>query len=212
MEIKDAFGYSEKIPEDIREIFVWLCQDLASLQDKWRFYTDLFSSEENTSLLSEIALSSFRIIEESLRNDMTLAICRLSDPALSSGKANLSIRTLTQNYSTMEIIKNLENDFIIACQPIRELRNKNVGHNDLNTRIEPIDNPLPGIKKSQIFNIIDLAEKILKSIFEIYDRDSELGFSVPIQIGGDDDLIYWLKKAKAENFNNNLSSDENDQS
>ena len=74
MEIKDAFGYSEKLPEDIKEIFVWLCQDLVSLQDKWRFYTDLFGSEENTSLLSELALSSFRIIEESLRNDMILRI------------------------------------------------------------------------------------------------------------------------------------------
>jgi len=200
MEIKDAFGYSEKLPEDIREIFVWLCQDLVSLQDEWRFYTDLFSSEENTSLLSELALSSFRIIEESLRNDMTLAICRLSDPARSSGKANLSIRTLTKNYSSVEIIRNLEHDFIKACQPVRELRNKNVGHNDLNTRIEPIDNPLPGIKKSQIVNIINLAEKILQSIFEIYDKDCELGFSVPTKIGGAADLIYWLKRAKSREF------------
>ena len=201
MEIKDAFGYSEKLPEDIREIFVWLCQDLISLQDKWRFYTDLFSSEENTSLLSELALSSFRIIEESLRNDMTLAICRLSDPARSSGKANLSVRTLTQNYSNVEIIRNLVHDFIKACQPVRELRNKNVGHNDLNTRIEPIDNPLPGIKKSQIVSIINLTEKILKSIFLIYDKDCELGFSVPVQIGGAADLIYCLKRARVKNFN-----------
>lgn len=200
MEIKDAFGYSEKLPEDIREIFVWLCQDLVSLQDKWRFYTDLFSSEENTSLLSELALSSFRIIEESLRNDMTLAICRLSDPARSSGKANLSIRTLTQSHSNVEITRNLEHDFIEACQPVRELRNKNVGHNDLNTRIEPIDNPLPGIRKSKIVSIINLAEKILKSIFLIYDKDCELGFSVPAHIGGAADLIYWLKRARVKNF------------
>jgi len=192
----DVFGYNQKLPENIREIFMWLCQDVASIQYKWSFYLELFSSQENTALLSDLAQSSFNIIEESLRADLTMAICRLSDPPQSEGKKdNLSLLTLTQQCGRIDNVTELLRDFRDTCKPVRQYRNKRVGHNDLNTTIKPHDNPLPEIGRGQIDRIVQLASKILNAISQHYASDLELSFK-PFAIGGANDLIYWLKVAK----------------
>ena len=187
----DTFGYDEKLPEDIRDIFMWLCQDVAALYYKWHFYSELYSKEENTKLLSRLALSSFNIIEESLRSDLTMSICRLRDPACTAGKHNLSFEALIKK-SSIDGMDELLEEFQDACEPIRQYRNKRVGHNDLKTTIEPHENPLPGIGKRDIDNILAIAGRILNSIYQNY-TNSELGFDYPLYIGGADTLLYWLK-------------------
>lgn len=190
----NTFGYDSRLPEDIREIFMWLCQDVASLQNKWGFYLGLFADQKNAALLSDLARASFQIIEETLRNDMTMSICRLSDPPRSMGKDNLSLPALAQQCDDVDSVSELLKDFLDACKPVRQYRNKRVGHNDLNTTIKPRDNPLPGIGRSQIERILQLASAILNTIYQRY-VDGELYFT-PLQVGGADDLIYWLKIAK----------------
>jgi len=191
----DWFGYSSALPEEIREVFVWLCQDVAALQNKWGFYLELFSSEDNTGLLSDIAGSFFQAVEESLRNDMTMAICRLSDPPRSFGKTNLSLETLVRRCSGLPDIEGLLTEFQNACEPVLRHRNKRIAHNDLGTRIKPRDNPLPGIGRNEVDRILQLAGRILNVVYQ-HHTDGELCFR-PWQIGGVEGLIYWLKAGKA---------------
>lgn len=191
----NTFGYDPALPEDTREIFMWLCQDVAAVHSKWRFYLELFSSEEHTGLMSDLARSSFQIIEESLRSDMTMSICRLSDPIEYGRHRNLSLQTLGQHCGGIGNVNELLGDFLEACEPIRQYRNKRVGHNDLAMTIEPHDNPLPGIGRGQIDRVLELASAILNTIYQNY-VDSELAFAHPIFIGGADALIYCLESAK----------------
>lgn len=192
--LNDAFGYDPRLPDNIREVFMWLCQDIASLRNKWSFYLELFGSKGNTELLSELARASFQIIEESLRDDMTMAICRLSDPPQSMGKNNLSLPTLVHRFGELDTAAELLKDFLGACEPVRQYRNKRIGHNDLNTTIRPQDNPLPGIGRKHIDRIVQLAEQILNGIYQRF-VDGELFFK-SAHIGGADALIFWLKMAK----------------
>jgi len=173
---------------------MWLCQDVTSLQSKWSLYLKLFSNQEDTMLLSELALGFFQVIEESLRNDMAMAICRLSDPPKSMGKDNLSLRTLVEQYDECASVSDLLKDFVAVCEPIRQYRNKRVGHNDLNTTINAKENLLPGIGRNQIDSILQLAGAILNAIYQQF-VDGELYF-MPFQIGGADDIIHWLKIAR----------------
>ncbi len=192
---ENAFGYDSQIPESIREIFMWLCQDVAALQSKWDFYLELYDKEENTALLSDLASWSFNIIEESLRNDMTMTICRLCDPSISFGsKENLSLATLVKNCPDIPDLGRQLAEFQVACQPISTWRNKQVGHNDLRTRILPRENPLPGITKSQIDKIAKLASTILSTVALHYTH-GELVFHT-ISRGGAEDLIFWLKSGQ----------------
>jgi hypothetical protein len=141
MPMNDPFGYIPKLPDNIRNIFMRLCQDVYSLRSKWEFYLDLFDSKENAELISELARASFQIIEESLRNDMIMAICRLSDPSQSSPKSkkkdNLSLCTLFEQLDGPNKAPKLLENFLVACESVRQFRNKLVGHNDLKTRIKP---------------------------------------------------------------------------
>ena len=190
----DVFGYDLRLPVDIREIYMWLCQDVASLQNKWSFYMELFGSQENTALLSDLAQSSFNIIEESLRGDLTMSICRLSDLPQSMGKDNLSLAILAQRCDKIDNVVELLKDFLHACEPVRRYRNRRVAHNDLNTSIKSRDNPLPGIGRGQIDGILLLASKILNIIYQHFVNE-ELFFR-PFVIGGANVLIYWLKAVK----------------
>ncbi len=189
--IEDASGYDNRVPENIRETFMWLCQDVAALQSKWDFYLELYGKEENTALLSELASWSFNIVEESLRNDMTMAICRLSDPSVTLRKENLSLATLVENCFDVPGLDSRLAEFHAACEPVTTWRNKDVGHKDFSTVIHPRENPLPGINRSQIDQILVLASDILQRVCLYYTR-GELNFHT-ISRGGADDLLFWLR-------------------
>jgi AbiU2 len=188
------FGYVEEIPEQIRNVFMWLCQDLASLQRKWDFYLESFSITENAELLSDLAPTSFNIIFESLQCEITMAICRLSDPPSSMNQENLSLKTLILNYANNEKLNKLVDEFQTNCDPIRRLRNKRIGHIDFDTVIKPIENPLPGITKNQINNVLILAADILNQVLQIY-KDSEMYFH-PKGPGDSKVLLSLLRKSK----------------
>ena len=194
-DFENAFGYDARIPENIRIIFMWLCQDVAALQSEWDFYLELYGKEENTALLSELASWSFNIVEEALRNDMTMAISRLSDPSTSMRtKENLSLATLVEKCSEIPDLARRLSDFQAACQPVSNWRNKHVGHNDLHTKIHPRDNPLPGITKNQIGEIINRASEMLKIVI-LYYANGDLYFHT-VARGGAKDLIFWLKSGR----------------
>lgn len=193
-EFSDRFGYSEKIPESIRTMVMWLCQEVTSLQSKWDFYLELFSKKQNTDLLSDLARFSFNIIEESLRFDMIMAVCRLSDPVKSSGQENLSFAQLVENCSNIAGLDSIQSKFQNACEPVRKLRNKRVGHKDLNTFIKPSGHPLPGIHKEHMDLIVELASNILRTVFQHY-AGGDLYFHT-IARGDAKDLIFWLSQGR----------------
>jgi hypothetical protein len=192
---KDSFGYSEQLPEEIRDVFMWLCQDVASLQQKWDFWLELFGKSQNTNLLSELAPASFNVILETLQNDVTMAICRLSDPPKSMGQENLSFATLVKNGAEIEGVEDLVAEFQRMCEPVRQRRNKRVSHRDLNSVINPSENPLPGISKEQIDMIVKKAADILNFILQHYEN-AELYFHT-VSPGDADTLIFWLEAGKA---------------
>ena len=128
---------------------MWLCQDVTTLQNKWDLYLGLFDKKGNTKLLSELAFLSFHTIEESLRYDMTMSICRLSDPPKSLGNENLSLAYLVENCPDVAGLDLLLTKFRTACEPVSKHRKKRVGHIYLHTAIKPQDHPLPGVNKER---------------------------------------------------------------
>src|SRR5438270_30660 len=130
------FGYNPKLPEDIRELFQVLCQDVVSLRSHWDFYADLFGKPEHADLLSDMARGSFQIIEESLRKSMTMSFGRLADRAETfdrKDRANCSLATLVQRCGQVSGIDSTLQEFQDTVSPIKTYRDKRVAHNDLAT-------------------------------------------------------------------------------
>jgi hypothetical protein len=188
------FGDNPVFPQDIRGIFMWLCQEIASLHMKWHFYLALYTGEEETRLLSELAPASFSIIEESIRRDIATSISRLCDPPRTMGKVNLSLQTLAEKCQELDGLCELLDEFLDACQPVLHYRHKLVAHRDLNTTLKPQDNPLAPIGRAQIETVLDLAGRTLNLVYWHFTA-MELAFT-PSLIGGADTLLYWLSVAK----------------
>jgi len=186
-----AFGYSKNLPENIRAIVARLCKNVAALQYKWDFYLTLFSSKQNFDLWGELGLgSSFHVIEESLRFDITMAIFRLND---GDGR-NLSIANLVKKCRNVSELNALFAQFQKACKPIIEHRHTLVGHEDTDTALKPREHPILRVHEKQITMILILAAKILNTIFKHYGSDA-LDFHIVPQ-GGADELLYWLNDGK----------------
>jgi hypothetical protein len=181
---------------DVQDVFGDLCQEIAFLHAKWRFYLDLFTSPDDVGFLNELALMSFQIIEESLRSDITMAICRLSDPAKSPGQQNLSVAALVDKLPHIDGLDALRQDFDQKCQPVRKHRNKRVAHNDLRTALKPSENPLPNIGRLQIDSILSSAARLMSHVYQ-WCVEGELRFE-PIGIGDGKDLLHWLRSAKGQ--------------
>lgn len=173
---------------------MWLCQDVLALRQKWDFYKIVYAPD-NLPMLSDLGVASFKIIEETLRDSMVMVISRLSDPPQTGPRRepqdNLTIRTLIQFCGGIPNLIEQERDFLAACAPVRQIRNKLTGHNDLNTRLQPEANPLPGVGRDQVDTIITLAEMILNTVLRHY-VNSGLYFQLE-PFGGGKDLIFWLK-------------------
>jgi hypothetical protein len=134
----------------------------------------------------------FNLIEESLRTDMTMAVCRLSDAAKTSRYENLSFRRLEQFYPQDGILKQLVDTFVANCEPVTKHRNKLVAHSDKVTRLTPQQAMIPQIMKSDIESIMKSAREAINHVGKRY-GGIEFGFGLPGD-GGADGLIYWLKK------------------
>ena len=189
---EDRFGYDENIPEEFREIFMWLCQDVASLFRMWDLYNGLFGKKEISVLLSDYAKSSFVVIEEALRTSMIMAICRFNDPSVQQNHKNLSFKRLVDYCKEVPEICDLYTEFNQACTPFDVYRNKRFGHRDLETALDYEGNILPGINKMHVYTAFSKAFIILNAVAYHY-SDSEFYFKVS-QVGGPESLLFWLKK------------------
>lgn len=191
---QDRFGSSDRIPEEIRDIGMRLCEDVTVLHTKWSLYLELFGSPENTALMSDLARAFFHTVEESLRNDLILSICRLSDPSRTLGGDNISFATLVAQCSDIPRVEDLLVAFQAACGPVRRYRHRHLGHNDLGSIIRPHVNLLPDVGRPELDQILQLAEGLLRAVYGHFSAGG-LDF-LSASVGGAEDLIHWLKTVR----------------
>ena len=140
---RDALPDSDRLPAEIRDLALRLREDLATLRLKWSSYRELFGSRENTRLLTDTARACFQMVEESLRHDIILSVCRLSDPTRTLGGESPSFATLVAQCGNIPRAEDLLIAFQAACGSVRRYRHRHLGHNDPEALIEPREHLLP---------------------------------------------------------------------
>jgi hypothetical protein len=193
--LREQSSVRPAIPHEIRELFESLCADLASLHAKYALHQELFQSGENTALLSQLARPFSQIIAESLRNDITMSICRLSDPSRTLGGDAVSLATLVSTCEKIPKLEHLLTAFQSACGPVRRYRNRRLAHNDTRAIIVPRAELLPGIEGAEIDEILRLARHVLNAVSECFTGEA-LNFE-PAQAAAAGGLIECLKRALA---------------
>jgi hypothetical protein len=190
--VEGYFGHFDELPEDVRDVFMLICQEVTNMMLKWRLYLDIFGDPENHPLLHDTALFAFRSIEESLRIDISMTISRLADPPNSAGHENLSLARLCTLYPTDRTLRNCVMTFKADCSALIQHRMKLLAHSDLRTKLDPQNNLLQGIGRPDIERIMKSAVETLTYVVRAY-TGQDIVFDASAPLGGES-LIYWLRK------------------
>lgn len=106
--------YIKQMGEELGLLFYALWKEITWLHLKWHEYVTLFGTKSSRiELLNDVAPLFFRIVQDSLWDDILLHIARTTDPPKSSGKKNLIIRRLASLVTDEEVASILKKNNLI---------------------------------------------------------------------------------------------------
>jgi len=189
-------------PEGTGELFHELWTNVAHLHLNWKNYRSLFgTSPERIELLDWTASSFFGLLDGILRHDVVLAIARLTDPPRSAGKDNASLARLIDmltpfiDAALVDELRSELKDLQAYCEPVRQLRNRLLAHDDLATALQYHPDPLPGISRAYIEGVLEKLRKLLGDIEEHF-RGSRTSHQYVISSNDGESLIFALESAR----------------
>jgi hypothetical protein len=122
------------------DIYHSLSDEVSWLHLKWNDFCELFAGRETVELLNNVAPAYFGELQRQTWEDVFLHLCRLTDPPLSAGKENLTIRRLPNLVSDQPLsveLQTLVNDAVQKTTFARDWRNRRLAHKELN-RSQPL--------------------------------------------------------------------------
>ncbi|OPL14104.1 MAG: hypothetical protein AVO39_09640 [delta proteobacterium MLS_D] len=187
-------AHIEKLGDNLGSLFNELENEVASLCMKWEEYVELFGkTPSRIGLLNQSAPVFFKIVQDSLWEDILLHLARLTDSPKSAGKDNLTLRFLP-NLVDVKIRGTITNQITDAEEKTnfcRDWRNRHIAHRDLKLVIDKHAEPLKPASRAKVKDALDSFTKILNTISEYYMK-STIAFDSIIGSGGAEELLYVL--------------------
>jgi hypothetical protein len=160
--------YEQVMGSELGAIYNALWQQLAWLHSKWAEYVELFGTRESRiSLMNEAAPRFFRIVQDSLWDDVLVHVARLTDPPKSAGRANLTIQRLPL---LVEVAVKAEVEAKIAaaltrCAFARDWRNRRIAHRDYELELDlPGANPLTPTSRQMVREALASLSEVINAV------------------------------------------------
>jgi hypothetical protein len=189
-------------PPGVGELFYEISTSVAHLHLNWKNYRSLFGmSPQRIELLNWAASSFFGLLDGILLHDIVLAIARLMDPPRSFGHDNASLARLIDALgpkASPALVGSLQEkleDLQTLCQPIRDIRNRVLAHEDLATALNYHPDPLPGISRAYIEGVLERIRTFLNEPEENF-RGLTTRYEDPWSLAGGEALIRALESAR----------------
>ncbi|WP_382326980.1 hypothetical protein ACFJGX_20955 [Hydrogenophaga sp. UC242_50] len=185
--------------EELGSIYSQLWQELAWLYRAWAEYVTLFGTKESrVVLLNEAAPALTRLMQDTLWESVILHIARLTDPAKSMGKTNLSIRALeeaTRDDVLKASVSGAVADALEASDFCRDWRNRRLAHRDLDLALKRGGEPLKSASRLQMHTALGSLSRVL-NVLSLHYLDSTTFFDGALRFGGGSgggmSLLYFL--------------------
>jgi hypothetical protein len=184
------------------ELFHSIKGDVTNLHMYWKVYRQLFAvGEQRIALLNETGPLVFFILQHLLLDEVTLGICRLTDPPGAGEKKNHSLPRLCASLTPEEMhakeLQSILKEIHSTSTPFRERRNRAIAHSDLAAKLKIEANPVPGISREMVETILGQMRHLMNS-YEQHHFSSSTFYDVILPLGADDDfLTEQLKRAVA---------------
>jgi hypothetical protein len=200
---------SEKVPNHIRELLIFLEGETSRLREQWQMFEALYDySEERLKLLQKSAPDFFSMVYFLFVDNFILSLCRLGDPAKTYVKGvgqvdNLSLKQLFSRLDRdmhVDLIRKLEpllSDFREKSQNLKIHRNTRIGHLGLKETMEEGKNPYPEISLEAIEETLVAAEDFLHKTEGHFSGDESRVIANTIVTEGATPLLDKLHKAVA---------------
>jgi len=192
---------------DLGAVYNVLYNDVSWLHAKWEQYRHLFAkSERRVELLNEAAGYLFRLIQDTLFEDVVLGLARLTDPIQTGRGAkqqdNLTLQRLPSLVADPALTREasaLVQAALAACSAPRSWRNKRLAHRDLAVALATPGDPLPGISRADVEAALTAFRALLNRLERHY-WNSEVHYQMVLtNLGDADSLVHYLQRGiKAE--------------
>lgn len=183
-----------KLGDNLGSLFHALWVEVAWLNVKWHEYVELFGkTPSRIDLLNKSAPLFFKIVQDSLWEEVLLHIARLTDPPKSAGYDNLTIRRLSGivNQEVEGIISKQIDKAVNSSNFCRDWRNRHIAHRDLKLAMDEQPKQLEPASRAKVRKALEDIAKVLNVISENY-MNSTIDFDLMSEPGGAEDLILVL--------------------
>jgi hypothetical protein len=172
-------------------------QQVFALEAQWNVYRQLYSDGDTVALLNDVAPGFFQLIAWGVVDNVILAVCRLSDPAKSMGRDNLTFAQLRDSLSPApdaafaKTLDPLFKKIMDGVADLRAHRNKRIAHLDLSRALSHVET-LPGIERGAIEAVLASVRDYLNAIHKHYENKT-VAYEHPFNQGDGKSLIQVLK-------------------
>jgi hypothetical protein len=192
-------------PPEVRAVFDTLRDEITFLHGNWDAFQQLFGTQESIAALNDVAPGAFTLIHYAFRHSMIMSISRITDPKTTGfgkkSKNNLTLKQLLhvlgehcQDRQFLDHLAAKEKTIEAKCKPIRDRRNRTVGHLDLQTALNYHPDPLPNINRNHVIEILALLAEFMNDVLGHYTY-SHADF-VPHITGPAGNIVHGLREFK----------------
>jgi hypothetical protein len=185
----------EVMGEDLGSLYHALWNELAVLHSKWDEYLVIFGTKPSrVDLVNRAASYFFSVVQESLWEGTLLHIARLSDPARTGRKSNLSVMALPDLIEDTSLKEDICKLIAVAEGQVtfcRDWRNRRLAHRDLHLALQQGAAPLEKASRAQVKAALLALSDIMNAI-SVHYMDSTTMYEGLGNHEGAEALIYVI--------------------
>jgi hypothetical protein len=186
----------ESMGAELGTVFHELWNECVLLHWKWEEFVTLFgSTPERVELLNRAAGAFFRIVQDTLWEDVLLHISRLTDPPSTFGKENLTLLRLPSivDVKVRASVEALIQECLAKCEFARDWRRRRIAHRDLLLALEDSKAvPLAIATRKAAKDAIESVAKVLTAV-EVHYEQSNTHYELR-PLGNAETLLYVIRE------------------
>ena len=195
-------SFKRVLPVDAANLAHELWQDICALQSTWACFLKLFADSQATiELMNESGRPFFHLIQQLIQHEIYLGIARLTDPANTRGRVNISLAALIEQIrlngheEAAEKLTRRLTQLMERVEPIREQRNRILAHSDLQDTLTLRNEGLPGVAKAELDEIIEEISGMFNEVEQAIGKPVTY-FTAARSHSRPEDILFRLEQAK----------------
>ncbi len=187
--------YNDLMGRDTGYVFYALFNECCHLHIKWSEYVTLFGHDEDRiKLLNLTAPAFFRIVEDSLWEDILLHICRMTDAdrnVLSLGRLARLVKPAIRDDVETRLAS-----VVATTSFAKDWRDRHIAHRNLQLALNETVKPLAHGSRFTVTAAVKAIADFLGFVEASYGKTSPTVYDFLNAIGGAEDLVPVLERGK----------------